>query len=425
MVVKLVDLADIATLLKTETQRQRFCVAYSGGLDSVVLLHSLIEIKKYHPNWSLRALHIHHGLNPRADAWQLHCEQVCQALDIPIQTLKIQCVVSPGESLEAVAREQRYAALFGHLNDDEVLLTAHHADDQAETLLLQLLRGAGVAGLAAMPRSRWEAGRLLIRPFLDYSRASLEAYAQEQQLTWVEDDSNANTAFDRNYLRHEVMPKLRARWPAAVANLQRSSQHCASALEAIRAQAQMDLRQARVSSHVLCFEVFSHWRLQRQVECVREWFRECGLSAPSDAQLKKIFQEVIAARSDASPQLSFGAVTLRRYRRCLYLLNETRVHVNQYFSSVFNIKWQIGQGLGYTPELGSYQWRFGLGGEKLKKIFQTAGIPPWERASQPLLFFNDTLIAVADYWVNRDYLVKAERIGFRLVRMGLESRTQC
>ena len=413
--MKLVDPADVATILKTETQRQRFCVAYSGGLDSVVLLHSLVEIKKQHPAWSVRALHVHHGLNPRADAWQLHCEQVCHALGIPIQTLKIQCVVSPGESLEAVAREQRYAALFGHVHIDEVLVTAHHADDQAETLLLQLLRGAGVAGLAAMPRSRWESDRLLIRPLLSYSRASLEAYAQDQQLTWVEDDSNANIAFDRNYLRHEVMPKLRARWPALATNLQRSSQHCASALEAIRAQAQMDLRQARVSSHVLCFDVFSNWRLQRQVECVREWFRDCGLSVPSDVQLKKIFHEMIDARPDASPHLSFGSVSLRRYRRCLYLLDATRPR--EHDSKVFKITWQKGQGLSYTPELGCYQWRFGLGGEKLKKIFQTAGIPPWERATQPLLFFNDTLIAVADYWVNTDYLVKAECLGFRLVNV--------
>jgi tRNA(Ile)-lysidine synthase len=430
MVEKLFDPADLANILKTETPYQRFCVAYSGGLDSAVLLHSLAVLQKQYPNWSLRALHVHHGLNTKADFWQKHCETVCQTLGVPIETLAIRCVLSPGDSLEAVAREQRYAALFNHLAADEVLLTAHHADDQAETLLLQLLRGAGVAGLAAMPLSRWQNERLLLRPFLSYSRASLLAYAKKASLSWVDDDSNLNTAFDRNYLRHEVMPKLKARWPAVVANLQRSSQHCASALGVLKAQAQSDLAIARVSRDVLSIQALLAFGIERQIECVRAWLRDCGLQAPSQKRLTHLFEQVIGARADASPQLRLGTHEIRRYRDCLYLIKhgnfskdikkiqETPWGLHEPLThdyGIASVSWEQGRGLRYESGSADYSLCFGKGGDKLKKIFQAAGIPPWERPKQPLLFYKSELLAVSNYWVNKHYWVKADELGFQLV----------
>ena len=189
------------------------CVALSGGVDSVVLLGALSASRS--KKTRLRAVHVRHGLHSNADVWSKHCSVLAKRLGVPLTILRVKVDAGRGESVEAAARDARYRALSGTLRDGEVLLTAHHEDDQLETVLLQLMRGAGIAGLAAMAEVA-EFGRgTLVRPLLTRPRAELEAWAKANDLAWIEDDTNANEQFDRNYLRRQVLPLIRKRWPGA------------------------------------------------------------------------------------------------------------------------------------------------------------------------------------------------------------------
>ena len=205
----------IVVRLTQDLPRPRgYRVAFSGGLDSTALLH-LLGLARSQLAAPVEAVHVDHQLQSASAAWTDHCREVCRQLEIPLQVLTVDAHPTPGQSPEAAARQARYAALSEMHRGDEMLLTAHHVDDQAETLLLQLLRGAGVEGLAAMPMIRTWQGGWHARPLLDIPRRALHAWAQAQGLAWIEDPSNAHTTADRNYLRHEIMPRLLGRWPAA------------------------------------------------------------------------------------------------------------------------------------------------------------------------------------------------------------------
>ncbi|MHC6226978.1 tRNA lysidine(34) synthetase TilS [Pseudomonas sp. X10] len=221
-------------------------VAFSGGLDSTVLLHLLTRFAQVHDTPPLRAVHIHHGLQAAAEAWPAHCQRLCDELGVELQVIHVQVV--PGASIEQAARDARYAAFADVLEPDEVLLTGQHREDQAETLLFRLLRGAGLRGLAAMPAERRLGQGRLVRPLLAVSRAQLQAYADEHGLGWVEDPSNTDTAFARNYLRHEVFPRMQQRWPQAAQNLARSAGHLSEALGLLDELAVTDLAEARSDS---------------------------------------------------------------------------------------------------------------------------------------------------------------------------------
>jgi len=217
-------------------------IAFSGGLDSTVLLHLLAKLAKTESLPPFCAIHVHHGLQVVADAWPDHCRSVCDALQVPLQVSRVQ--VQPGDSLERAARDARYGAFLEVTGANEVLLTGQHRDDQAETLLFRLLRGAGVRGLSGMPRQRRLGQGYLVRPLLDATRADLEAYAAEHQLSWIEDPSNQDRHFSRNYLRHQVLPLLTARWPQAIASMARSAAHMSEAQGLLVELAQIDLSQA-------------------------------------------------------------------------------------------------------------------------------------------------------------------------------------
>ncbi|WP_336331744.1 tRNA lysidine(34) synthetase TilS [Pseudomonas putida] len=214
-------------------------VAFSGGLDSTVLLHLLAEQARKHASPPLRAIHIHHGLQPAADAWPAHCQAICDNLGIELQVIHVQ--VSPGASLEQAARDARYTAFKNALGPGDILFTGQHRDDQAETLLFRLLRGAGLRGLAAMPGQRALGQGYLARPLLGRSRQQLQDYAKAHELVWIEDPSNADTQFARNYLRGEVFPQLQQRWPQASQNLARAAEHLGEALGLLDEVAQGDL----------------------------------------------------------------------------------------------------------------------------------------------------------------------------------------
>ncbi|MDH1591351.1 tRNA lysidine(34) synthetase TilS, partial [Pseudomonas sichuanensis] len=233
---------DLAAQLSPWLNAPAWYIAFSGGLDSTVLLHLLADYARNHPAPPLRAVHVHHGLQAAADAWPAHCKTVCDALGIELDVIRVQ--VAPGASLEQAARDARYAAFEKLLAPGAVLFTGQHRDDQAETLLFRLLRGAGLRGLSAMPEARPLGQGGLVRPMLKLSREQLQAYARSKGLVWVDDPSNTDTTFARNYLRGEVLPLLRQRWPQAEANLARSAEHLGEALGLLDELAAADLATA-------------------------------------------------------------------------------------------------------------------------------------------------------------------------------------
>jgi len=230
-------------------------IAFSGGLDSTVLLHLLADYARSHASPPLRAIHVHHGLQSAADAWPAHCQTVCDKLGIELQVVHVQ--VTPGASLEQAARDARYAAFKQALGPGDILFTGQHRDDQAETLLFRLLRGAGLRGLAAMPGQRVLGQGSLVRPLLGCSRQQLQDYAQANGLAWIEDPSNADTQFARNYLRGEVFPLLQQRWPQASQNFARAAEHLGEALGLLDELAQDDLALAGEGAPVAWSELDS------------------------------------------------------------------------------------------------------------------------------------------------------------------------
>ena len=399
-------------------------VAYSGGLDSHVLLHALVRLRE-RLVVDIGALHVNHALQTNADRWEEHCRLVCEALGVGYESLRVDAAASPGESPEAAARDARYAAMTGWLPAGACLLSAQHRDDQAETLLLQLLRGSGVNGLAAMPRvSEFGRGQLL-RPLLAFTRRQLQVYAEANGLHWIEDPSNRDPAFDRNFLRARIFPVLQERWPAATAALSRSAAHCAEASDLLQQLAERDLASLRGSSTGrLSLAGLGELPQQRQRNVLRHWIRQTTAAMPSTAVLARICNDILRSRRDAAPCVRWGGHELRRYRDDLYLLKQ-----RPEAGSSTDIEWRLsaplclpdeGGVLNALPQTGRgirasavgtgvrVSWR--RGGERclpagrgqhhsLKKLFQERGIPPWERSRIPLIYINDQLAAVAGLWV--------------------------
>lgn len=378
-----------------------YLIAFSGGVDSHVLLHALAQWRQQNPRVELRALHVNHGLSQHANEWARHCAYVCERLNIPFLLEKIQ-LEDNGESLEAEARRVRYQVFAAHLTANECLLTAHHQDDQAETLLLQLLRGAGPKGLAAMPERKPFAETLHLRPLLDFSQEAIEEYAREHQLSWVDDDSNTNTRFDRNYLRHYVMPMLKQRWPAAINNIARSAAHCARATDLLNEAAENDFIIAHgTKANTLSVSALLELSAAQRANVLRHWFSINDERLPSAQQLQQLEQDVLRCDIDASPIFKIEHFQLRRYRDDLYLVRLEALPLD------FEVQWDCRTQLELPGDLGTldpenfsaYQtltvrFRQENDSASLKKVFQQKGIPPWRRDRTPLVFDGDRLIAV-------------------------------
>jgi tRNA(Ile)-lysidine synthase len=282
-----------------------FCAGFSGGLDSTVLLDLLAPLCKEQGH-VLRALHVHHGLSPNADAWERHCAALCAGLRVPLQVAHVAVNRAPRTSLEEEARRARHAA-FADVSADIIVL-AHHADDQAETVLLQLLRGAGPKGLAGMPPLKTlapGASTWLLRPLLDFSRAELLEYAQARGLAWIEDESNQDDSLKRNFLRNQVTPLLRAGFPAPAQTLARAARHQAEAAQLLDALADLDLAQAGAGAAVqapvveaLEVEVLKQHDDTRLKNALRRWLDRAGLRQPSAARLDALLRALRESSND-------------------------------------------------------------------------------------------------------------------------------
>jgi tRNA(Ile)-lysidine synthase len=417
-----------------------YWVAFSGGLDSSVLLYALQACASSLPA-EIGAVHVNHGLQAHAARWEAHCRQICETLGVHYASLPVDATAAPGESPEAAARAARYAALARWLRAGHCLLTAQHRDDQAETLLLQLLRGSGVHGLAAMPESSAFGKGLHLRPLLDYPRSDLHAWALDAGLVWIEDPSNLDTAFDRNFLRASVLPVLRQRWPATASSLARSAGHCAEAADLVGQLAELDLQHVLgPQAGTLSVAGLDSLPVARCRNVLRHWIRAGSGAFPPASILAHVLNDVLASRHDAAPCVRHARHEIRRYRDTLYLLPQQTA-----LPPFEEIPWSLtaplplpqaggvlratpGSGCGIRKSLlaaNAVQVRWRQGGERcrpagrrhhhsLKKLFQAQGIPPWERERIPLIYIGNELAAVAGLWVCEPFQAGPTDAGLRI-----------
>ncbi len=434
------DVQTVLDSLPGLSPRARLFVAYSGGLDSTVLLHLLCQ---HGPRDRLRALHVDHRLQPQSGEWADHCRRQSEAWLIPFKCLPVTVPTDQG-GLEAGARRARYRALFGAMGRDDVLLTAQHADDQAETLLLQLLRGAGPHGLAAMPGLTADAGhegRRLIRPLLSQTRRALADYAARHRLEWIEDPSNARTNLRRNYLRHEVMPVLRERWPQAPMTLSRSAALCAEAATLMDELAAQDLAAVDDGAHPASLPLSGLQRLapHRRRNVLRHWLGSRGLAVPTQAHLTRVEHDVVGAGPSANPCVAWADVEVRGHGGRLWAMHRLpsaprsmapiawsplRQRVVDLPDGCGRLVAEAGRGGLRLPD-GPMNIVFRAGGERLrpraggpsrtlKHLCQEAGIPPWVRRRMPLVQADGSLVAVADVWVDAAWQARSDEPGLRL-----------
>ncbi|MBV7576635.1 tRNA lysidine(34) synthetase TilS [Pseudomonas sp. PDM32] len=390
-------------------------IAFSGGLDSTVLLHLLAYLANTESLPSLSAIHIHHGLQVAADAWPQHCQSVCDELGIPLQVERV--TVQPGASVERAARDARYAVFSSVTQTDDVLLTAQHRDDQAETLLFRLLRGAGVRGLSGMPRQRSLGKGHLLRPLLDVTRVELEAYADEHGLSWIEDPSNEDRQYSRNYLRHQVFPALTRRWPQAVATMARSAAHLTEAQGLLEELADMDLRNANSVSEfawlgLRSLELASLAQLSaaRQRNALSHWLEP--LTRLPDTDHWSGWEDLRDASGDACPVWRLADGELHRAGgriwwlsgRWLRPLPSAGVWLHPASPLVIPDNGMLSL-TGRIPD-GPLQIRYREGGEvmalpdrghrDLKRLLNENGVPSFVRGRLPLLYKDGQLLAVAN-----------------------------
>jgi tRNA(Ile)-lysidine synthase len=413
-------------------------IAYSGGIDSHVLLHLYASDEQLKNQ--ITAVYINHGLQKEAESWAKHCESVCDNVGVKFLSITVNATAKPGESPEEAARNARYEALKPLLGKDDVLLLAQHSEDQLETVLLQLFRGSGLKGLSGMPESMAFGQGKLVRPLLDISKAEIIEYAKAHELDWIEDPSNQQSDYDRNFLRNDIIPLLKQRWSSLDKTVSRSAKHCANA-QVLLADLADDLLTTVINhgDNTLCLNRLQSYSLLQQPLIIRQWFQHLGLKMPSQDFVQRVLEQVVAAREDADPVLSTKDYSIRRYRDKLYYLKPSQKIVAD------DLIWPSGEALLKIAEDMSFeavesssgiptkQWlasritvKFRSGGEtiklpgrsghhSLKNLYQEVGIPPWERAGMPLIYLDGKLAAVGEHWISAEFYSEGQEPCFRII----------
>lgn len=418
---------------------RRVTLALSGGVDSVVLLH-LLQPLRVKLGFALAAMHVNHQISPQAAGWADFCSDLCAQYDIPLSVKKVHVARRSKFGLEAAARAARYQA-FAEL-DCDVLLLAHHLDDQVETLLQNLLRGSGLAGAAGMPETRLqgdETGMLLARPLIEVPRATLLAYARQHDLSWVEDESNTDTAFTRNFLRHEVLPVVERRFPAYRETMARAARHFAEADTLLDELAALDLAQL-LHAEKLHLAALAQLSPARAMNALRVYLQQQGVPALDSDRVQEWLRQLLSARGDRQVALGVAGLTLRRYR------GEAWVELDRpALEPDWQVLWQgerklklddLGAHLSLLPAPGAgislakltqsqVSIRLRQGGEKLKPncarprrtlkhLLQEAGIPPWQRERLPLIYSGEQLVAVPGIGVDCAFQASANEPGLQV-----------
>ncbi|QYK02536.1 tRNA lysidine(34) synthetase TilS [Shewanella psychrotolerans] len=426
----------------------KLVLAYSGGVDSQVLAAGLAEFAQSHPELNYLLVHVHHGLSANAAQWAKHCELMADQYGLPIKVKQVKVESGPRVSIEAAARDARYAALTQELSAGDLLLTAHHQDDQLETLLLALKRGLGPKGLAAMGQLQVFAEHAyLVRPLLDVQRQEIEEYAKLHHIAHIEDESNQDNRFDRNFLRLDVIPALKARWPAIAATVSRSAQLCAEQQALIDDEVGarlpgMIVKIPNLAKPVLDLRLLAQHSELWRAQLLRGFIDSLGFAMPSSVQLKQILSQLLLAKEDAKVEIRLKSMVLRRFRHHLYIdkyqpspklmPKEIAISDNgsQGWEIANNIKLNasicdegVRLRLPQSNELVSI--RFGASGairchphfrdkgRELKKLWQELAVPPWLRDQVPLIYFNDKLVAAVGYWVEKRFIALGTDVGLR------------
>lgn len=403
--------AELSNLVEQPAQ---FKIALSGGLDSVVLVHLFSRLD----NTEVTAHHVHHGLSDNADSWVQFCMDFCGSLAIPLAVSHVKLDKQGRTSLEALAREKRYAALKEGFNRQSYLVTGHHQDDQLETVLLALKRGAGLTGLQGILAKQSLTIGYLIRPMLNFSREQLEEYARLFSLTWIEDESNSDQQFDRNFIRHSITPLLKQRWPAITKTVARSARHCQTQQQLIKELSESDFKCCQLSTLVLKIDSLKALTEIRRNNVLRYWFKLAELHYPSTKQLQVIWQDLVLAQADAKPKVVLQGISICRYQQAIYLVDESKL-----ICKTHKIEWQeerqiiINSGplqlqldaeetflnrqyrveICFRAQLSSGFQCQPIGRDKsrsIKKLLHEYHIAPWLRDSLPFVFINDELVEV-------------------------------
>ena len=415
--------AQIAPLLPAHS---RVLVGLSGGVDSVVLLHLLNQFTPKF-SWQLSALHVHHGISQNADGWAKFCTELCANYGIPLVIEHVDIAPLREHGIEAAARKLRHDAFAKQLCD--VVTLAHHADDQSETLLLQLLRGAGVRGASAMPLlNKRDASTNLLRPLLHCSRQEILDYAAAHQLHWIEDESNADDSYPRNFIRHRVLPLLGEKFSAYRDTLARSAQHFAEASSLLDELANQDAVQA-IDGETMVVTALQSLTPPRAKNLLRYFLYQCGAPMPQAVQLDEMLQQLCNARDEAVVCISFGDWQVRRYQGRVYVLHalgefDKNILMSWHCEAQLDwpalnasVQFKYTQGVGISLEKlqrAPVTLRLRQGGETLrphpkaatrtlKNLLQEHHIPPWQRDRLPLLYCGEELVCVVGVAIAAEY----------------------
>lgn len=399
-----------------------FLLGLSGGVDSVVLLHLFAR----QPGLKVRAVHIHHGLSPNADEWVAFCCELCRRLGIELIVRRVK--FASGRNLEANARHARYQAISELLEPNEVFVTAHHLDDQAETFFLALKRGSGIQGLRAMQAvGSWQ-NIAIFRPLLGVSKVEILDYAQQHGLRWITDESNTDDRFERNFLRNQILSALNQRFPQFSRMVARSAAWCGEQQQLIEELLAEELQQRTVSPNGLQIVGFEHFSKAKQQQLLRLWLAQNGVLMPTQPQLQAVISELIFAKNDSNPQVKLGEYVVRRYRQTIFITPEFADTAD------FSVELNVGEKLALPDQIGTVErtedsvffckksgesnrlllpiplqnqpltLKLQQHGkvrryakpqrEEMKKIWQQLAVPPWERCRTPLIFWQDELVFV-------------------------------
>jgi tRNA(Ile)-lysidine synthase len=411
---------NLATALAALPADARLCVALSGGGDSMALLHAIAALRPA----KLRALHVNHGMQQASDDWARRCASFCDGLGIDLTIVRVQVNAKGGQGPEASARDARYAAFAAQLGDDELLLLAHHRDDQLETVLLKLLRGAGPAGLGGIPSSRQLGRGRLLRPLLKVPRAELRQYLDRHGLTPVEDPSNANHAMARSYLRAEIVPRLARHWPQAAESIGHSANASSAAAEYIEGHWRQAW-QALDRGGTLDAAGWLALHEALRVPLLEAWLHGRGLSAPTTGQRRQLEAQIAHAASDRLPCVGWRDTEVHVWRGVLHAVRRQPPPPSHWEAPWTGGALTVPGGASLQADAGSslpgLTVRLRRGGERirptgeahtreLRDLFQRDAVPPWRRQRLPLLFVGRELVAVPGLWWSDEALPWIESV---------------
>jgi tRNA(Ile)-lysidine synthase len=416
-------------------------IALSGGMDSVLLLHAAAQL--YAHSGQVSAVHVNHQLQPNADRTERFCRSICRELGVPLELRRVTVTareapeVGASGGIEEAARNARYQVFEEILTPHELLLMAHHGDDQAETVLFRLVRGTGVAGLGGMPRTRSLGAGWLHRPLLDFSRAELQSWATEGGIDWVDDPSNTDERFDRNFLRRSILPLLKSRWPSLISRIGHTAHSCREGDELAAKLAEIHFQQCADQSGSLHLKSVALLSLAEQKNLLHWWVRRHRYEPPTISDWPKVLAAFLNAPADREPELRGAGFVIRRFKGCLHLVpRHTAVPAGQQVlvpdQQCFWGEWRlmlvpVGKRKTPAPEIristraGGERIRPAPGGpsKSLKNWLQEKNVPPWERARLPLLVEvvggEEEVVGAGDLWLSGKYCGEAPASGWRIV----------